>query len=94
MKPLSLLFLCAALLMPSTAALAQSSPSLNRAVNALNVDRDSQITWDEIQLLPSLLAGMDPDNSGSLINRELVMPNSSFGGRPGGGGFGRARSDI
>lgn len=150
MKPLSLLFICAALLIPSTVALAQSSPTLNRAVNALNADRDNQITWEEIQLLPSILEGVDPDNngsldsfelglgntelvegrtndiilgaidqdgdwmlsadeiamadwrllgldndnSGSLINRELVMPNSSFGGRSGGGGFGRGRSNV
>lgn len=150
MKALSLLFLCAVLLMPSAASFAQSSPLLNRAVSSLNTDRNSQLSWDEIQLLPSLLADMDPDNngsldsielglgstellngrtediifgaidqdgnwilsaeeiamsgwrllaldkdnSGSLINRELVMPESRFGGRFGGGGFGRERSDI
>ncbi len=133
--------------MPSTVLLAQSSTTLNRAVNSLNTDRNSQLSWDEIQFLPALLKeydadnngsldseelglgninfsdettsdvilaaidqdgnwmlsaseiahahwrllALDKDNSGSLINRELVMQDSSFGGRLGGGGFGRGR---
>ncbi|MDG2090102.1 MAG: PEP/pyruvate-binding domain-containing protein [Gammaproteobacteria bacterium] len=148
MKHFSLIILSVALLLPSTVSFAQSSTTLNRAVNSLNTERDIELSWNEIQLLPSILSGMDTnnngildsyelglgdaglingltedvilgaidqdgdwmlsaeeialagwsllaldkDNSGSLINQELVMPESSFGGRGGGGGFGRGRS--
>jgi len=144
MKRISLLVLSTLMLMLGTALLAQSSSTLNRAVNSLNTDRDSELIWDEIQQLPSILASFDADssdsldsnelglgnselfegltddvilgaidqdgnwmlsaeeialagwrllaldknNSGSLINQELVMPESNFGGRFGGGGFG------
>ncbi len=147
MKKISLIILCVAMLIPSSVLLAQSSPILNRAVNGLNSVRDIELSWDEIQQLPSILEGfdadnngtldsielglvntelfggptediilgaidqngnwmlsaeeisnadwrllaLDKDNSGTLINKELVMPESSFGGRFGGGGFGSGR---
>ncbi len=133
--------------MPSSILLAQTSTTLNRAVSSLNTVRDSQLSWDEIQLLPARLEeydednngsldsfelglgsmdsleeptrdvilgaidqdgnwnlsaneiayadwrlmALDKDNSGTLFNQELVMPESSFGGRFGGGGFGNGR---
>lgn len=147
MKKIDILLSCLIILLPSSALLAQSSTTLNRAVNSLNTVRDSFLSWDEIQLLPAILEeydednngtldsvelglgdinpseeatrdvilgaidqdanwmlsaneianadwrllALDKDNSGTLINQELVMPESSFGGRFGGGGFGGGR---
>ncbi len=148
MKKINILLFCLIILTPNTALLAQTSTTLNRAINSLNTVRDSQLSWDEIKLLPAILEAydvdnngsldsnelglgnidssegatrdvilgaidqdgnwmlsaneiamadwrllaLDKDNSGALINQELVMPESSFGGRFGGGGFGRGRS--
>jgi hypothetical protein len=145
MKKSYLPILCLVLLMSGTSLFAQTSNTLNRAVNALNTVRDSELSWDEIQQLPVILAtfdadsngtldsyelgfsnslpqqptedailgtvdqngdwelsadeiafadwrllALDKDNSGSLTNRELVMPESRFGG----GRFGGGRFDI
>ena len=147
MKKTDLLLFCLIIMLPSSVLLAQTSTTINRAINSLNTERDSQLTWDEIQLLPVILReydadnngsldsnelglgtidsseqatsdvilaaidqngdwmlsaneianadwrllALDKDNSGALINQELVMPESSFGGRFGGGGFGGGR---
>ncbi len=143
-KTLILLMVAISVLIESAAVLAQSSNTLNRGINNLNTERDSQLSWQEIQQLPAMLTSfdmdnnghldsfelglgnpalfegptddpilgaidldgdwalsaaeiaaadwrllsLDKDNSGSLINQELVMPQSRFGGRFGGGGFG------
>jgi len=144
MKKTVLTILYVAMLIFGSDVFAQSSSTLNRAVNALNTVRDRELSSDEIQQLPVILhsfdadnngsldsnelgfsvipeqattdailgaidqngdwalsaeeigfadwrlLALDKDNSGSLINRELVMPESSFGG----GGFGGSRFDI
>ena len=52
---------------------------------------DWMLSANEIANADWRLLALDKDNSGALINQELVMPESSFGGRFGGGGFGGGR---
>lgn len=59
------------MLISGISVLAQSSGTLNRAVNALNTVRDSELSWDEIQQLPAILVSFDTDNNGSLDSNEL-----------------------
>lgn len=144
MRTLYFLFTLLALSLLSSGLLAQSSPTINRAVNNLNTQRDIELSTQELMQLPAQLAAfdsnndgmldsnelglgradnlneatedlllgtldqngdwilsaeeiaasflrmlaLDKDNSGSLINQELVIPESDFGGGRFGGGFG------
>ena len=73
MKKIDILLFCLIIMLPSSVLLAQTSTTINRAINSLNTVRDSQLTWDEIQLLPAILREYDADNNGSLDSNELGL---------------------
>lgn len=82
MKFLILLIFCHASLLTSAVSSAQSSPTLNRAINGLNTQRDSQLSWQELQQLPAILSNLDADNSNSLDSVELGLSTTDISGGP------------
>ena len=73
MKKIGLMLTCLVILLPSHVLLAQSSSTINRAVNSLNTVRDNELSMDEIKQLPLILAGFDANYDGSLDSNELGL---------------------
>ena len=61
-------------------------PTEDLLLGTLDQNGDWELSATEIAGSALRLLALDKDNSGSLINQELVIPESGFGGRFGGGG--------